>query len=119
MSDWEDDAPISFYFYPFTLVNSEIQNSDLELTSELIKKASILKNNSINFSNILTREDANLKEISFKLENQTISLSKASKQIKSLTSSSWTTTFLIWGSVLVVLLTFVGTFVFMRFFKKS
>ena len=54
------------------LVNSEIQNSDLELTSELIKKASILKNNSINFSNILTREDANLKEISFKLENQTI-----------------------------------------------
>lgn len=95
-----------------------LHENDFELTNELVKKASILKNNSINFSHILSQDQV-LQNVSAKLENQSLKLSKESSKISKLTSSSWTTTLLIWGSVLVVVLTFIGTFIFMRVFRSK
>lgn len=97
------------------LTNS-ISDSEAELTNELVKKASILKNNSLNFSHVL-KSDQTLDNLATKLETESIRLKKESFQISSLTSSSWITTLLIWGSVIVVVIAFIITFIFMRLFR--
>lgn len=97
------------------LTNS-ISDSEAELTNELVKKASILKNNSLNFSHVL-KSDQTLDNLATKLETESIRLKKESFQISSLTSSSWITTLLIWGSVIVVVIAFIMTFIFMRLFR--
>lgn len=42
---------------------------------------------------------------------------KENEKIVKLTNSSWTTTLLIWGSIMLVVLVFMSTFVFMRTFR--
>jgi hypothetical protein len=100
------------------LVNTAPTSDSLDLTQELLDKASILKSNTLNFSNVLS-SDQTIDKLSSKLENESIRLKKESSKISQLTSSSWTTTLLIWGSVIIVVITFILTFIFMRLFKVN
>jgi hypothetical protein len=96
-----------------SLVKSTPVPDSLDLTQELLDKASILKSNTLNFSHVLS-SDQTIEKLSSKLEDESIRLKKESTKISELTSSSWTTTLLIWGSVIVVVITFILTFIFMK-----
>ena len=117
---WRNSKKIKAQRKSFIFQESqEISANDQESAKELLRKASILRNNTVNFSEILSKDVQNIRNTSEKLEAENISISKGLSSMKKLNSSSWTTTLLLWGSVLIVVLTFIGTFIFMRFFKKS
>jgi hypothetical protein len=88
-----------------------------QLSEDLQKRAALLKNNTNLFQDLLQKDKDVLQKTETEMEKNALRLQKERGRIAQLTSSSWTLTLLIWGSVLLVVLMFMGTFIFMRTFK--
>jgi hypothetical protein len=88
-----------------------------QLSEDLQKRAALLKNNTNLFQDLLQKDKDLLQKTETEMEKNALRLQKERGRIAQLTSSSWTLTLLIWGSVLLVIIMFMGTFIFMRTFK--
>ncbi|KAJ8327720.1 hypothetical protein O5D80_004056 [Batrachochytrium dendrobatidis] len=85
-----------------------------DLSTDLAFHAEQLKLNSLLFQNKLEMDAKVLEETDEQLGHNLIRLQRERKSIKAFTSKSWGTTFLIWGSIIVVILLAMFTFMVMQ-----
>jgi hypothetical protein len=90
-----------------------------QLASELASRSELLKSNTLQFRNLLKKDALVLEEAEQDLDVNLTRLQKQGNRIQTLTSSTWNTTWLIWLSVIIVMIAFIFTFIFMRFVKKK
>ncbi|ORY05774.1 hypothetical protein K493DRAFT_333417 [Basidiobolus meristosporus CBS 931.73] len=89
-----------------------------ELTNDLVRMAEILKNNSMSFGDILKRDEKVLDEAHNALTGNLDRLKKESGRLTQFTKRSSKTTWITWGVVALVCLTFIFMFLFIRIFPK-
>ncbi|KAK9767224.1 hypothetical protein K7432_003147 [Basidiobolus ranarum] len=89
-----------------------------ELTNDLVRMAEILKNNSMSFGDILKRDEKVLDDAHGALTGNLDRLKKESGRLTQFTKRSSKTTWITWGVVALVCLTFIFMFLFIRIFPK-
>ena len=91
--------------------NRDEQN---KLSEILAEKVSQVKRNAENFSLKLKSESSALDTLEADVDDNSMKIEKERQEMKKISSSSWMTTIMIWGGLLLGLLIFLWAFLYMR-----
>jgi hypothetical protein len=90
-----------------------------ELTAKLIEQVVRLRGTSIELKDSIEMDKDILLDNSMMMDQNQISIDKERKRIQQVSSGSWNTTFMIWGSLLGVLVVFLAMFMYIRMFGSK
>ena len=100
---------------PRTTTTPQDQQIQEQLTDTLTHHAEQLKQQSLAFSSALNDEKDHLNKLEATMDQQNTRLTSSSKEMKSVSGSTWSTTIIIWLAVIGGVVLFVFMFVYMRF----
>ncbi|KAJ2992893.1 hypothetical protein HDV02_002770, partial [Globomyces sp. JEL0801] len=101
-------------------VEQQIQNDlkiQQELTDLLAQQSAQLLKNSQTFNDLINKDKNVLDSLEDDMQDKLNKVQSSRSAIQFVTKKTWTTTFMIWGSILVCILVFSGTLLWMRLFS--
>jgi hypothetical protein len=120
----EETKPKQFKYEPkgdlFNRAKKKEDISELEmqehLTGILAEQSSQLLENTKRFNDTIQKDTKDLSEMEYRLENINLRVKSARQSMKNVSSSTWSTTIMIWVSILGVMLIVAWMILFMKFF---
>jgi hypothetical protein len=122
----EEKKPKQFKYKPqegelFNRAKQKDDVSDLELQDHLstilANQSQQLLENSKRFQTRIQKDNADLSEMAYELETINLRVQSARDSIKLVGKKTWTTTIMIWASILALFIIFTWTYLFIRFFS--
>jgi hypothetical protein len=120
----EESKPKQFKYEPkgelFNRAKKKEDVSELEMQDHLAgilaEQSSQLLENTKRFNENIQKDTKDLSEMEYRLENINLRVKSARQSMKNVSSTTWTTTIMIWGSILGVMLIVAWMILFMKLF---
>ena len=104
---------------PLLFQPSSKEESEQELISQVLQRSSRLVKTTERFSYRLSQDERILRDAEMKLDGAVASTNSRREAIQKVTKGTWTTTIMVWVSVLVCVLGVMYMILFMKIFSKS
>ncbi|KAJ3311046.1 hypothetical protein HDV04_004466 [Boothiomyces sp. JEL0838] len=96
-----------------------MDKSEEELTEILAQQSKQLLNSTLQFNQKLKEDKEHLDSLDDKIQDTTVKVQSSRKGMKEITKSTWTTTIMIWISVLLAILVMAWMLIYMRLVSPS